>query len=298
MSTAPDTETVRPRMPSAPVRSLPPGACDTHTHVFGPRETFPLSRPSSYALPRAPFEVHADMLARIGAARAVLVQPAPYATDPSALVDALGRYGGRARGVATAAADTSDREWRALHDAGVRALRFNEVLDRGTGKRFAGSVGIDQLPGLAPRMREMGWHAQVWARCPDVPACAAECARFGVPVVFEHMGSFDVGAGVDGEAFQAMVRLLVDGRVWVKLALCRNSAAAPDYTDLRPFHDALVAANPSRLLWASDWPFVRMGDQSPDVGRLLDVFDDWIGDDGLRQRILVDNPVALYGFTP
>jgi 2-pyrone-4,6-dicarboxylate lactonase len=79
--------------------------------------------------------------------------------------------------------------------------------------------------------------------------------------------------------------------------VCRVSRAKPDYPDARPLHDALVAANPDRLLWGSDWPYVRMGDPTPDAGRLLDLFQAWVGDAELARRILVDNPAALYGFT-
>ena len=58
----------------------------------------------------------------------------------------------------------------------------------------------------------------------------------------------------------------------------------------------MVAANPDRLVWGSDWPYVRMGDLTPGAGHLLDLFRDWVGDAGLVRRVLVDNPAALYGF--
>ncbi|RVD47512.1 2-pyrone-4,6-dicarboxylate hydrolase, partial [Mesorhizobium sp. M2D.F.Ca.ET.140.01.1.1] len=70
----------------------------------------------------------------------------------------------------------------------------------------------------------------------------------------------------------------------------------PDYDDLRPFHDRLVEANPQQVVWGSDWPFVRMGDQAPDVGALLDTFQRWVDDPALRQAILVDNPARIYRF--
>ena len=296
MSQAQALPPVDPRMPSPPRQPLPAGACDTHTHVFGPYDVFPFVTPSSYAPPLAPFDRHAEMLDRIGAERVVLVQPAPYAHDHRALVDALRRYGGRARGIATVTDGVEDDELDALHAAGVRGVRFAEVLDRGTGRRFAGSVGIDHLGRLASRLRDRGWHAQVWARCADVPACVAVAERAGVPVVFEHMGMVDVALGPAHDDVARLIELVRDGRAWVKLAVCRNSTAGPAYPDLRPFHEALVAANPARLLWASDWPFVRMGDASPDVGRLIDLFDEWVADASVRHGVLVANPAALYGF--
>ena len=298
MPDAPISETVAPRMPSAPSHALPTGACDAHTHVFGPYDRFPFVTLSSYPPPLAPFELHKEMLKRIGAQRGVLVQPAPYGTDSSALVDALRKGNGQLRGIAVATEEITDKELTALHEAGVRGLRFNEMIDSGTGKLFKGSVGVNQLKKLAPRMKELGWHAQIWAKCADCVSISRELAPLGLALVFEHMTSFTVDNGTDDRAFQNLLALLQEGQVWVKLALCRVSKAFPDYTDARPFHDLLVEANSSHLLWASDWPYVRMGDRSPDVGHLIDLLSNWVNDAEIQNRILVENPDALYGFDP
>ena len=57
-----------------------------------------------------------------------------------------------------------------------------------------------------------------------------------------------------------------------------------------------VAANPDQLLWCSDWPHPRLADNMPDDGRLLDLFNAWTPSSSLRHKILVENPVRLYGF--
>ena len=76
----------------------------------------------------------------------------------------------------------------------------------------------------------------------------------------------------------------------------RISRNAPDYADARPFHEALTAANPERLVWGSDWPHPRVDGEMPDVGRLFELFCEWTPDDVIRRRILVDNPARLYHF--
>lgn len=68
----------------------------------------------------------------------------------------------------------------------------------------------------------------------------------------------------------------------------RVSSRYPDYEDVRPLHEALLAANPDQLLWGTDWPHPRLG-------QLLDLFNAWTPEP-LRSRILVDNPARLYGF--
>lgn len=290
------TEVVPAKMPRAPAAALPPDACDTHSHVFGPYGRFAFAMASSYPPPLAPFETYLSMLDTIGARRGVLVQPAPYGTDNTALADALVRGEGRIRGVAVLDAAAADATLTALDRSGVRALRFNEMPSPQTGKPYAGSVGMNAALGLASRMQDIGWHAQVWARCADVPSIAEKLGKVGLPVVFEHMGCFDPALGTSHSDFQNLLALLREERIAVKLAVCRVSRQAPHYADLRGFHDRMIEANPRQLLWASDWPYVRMGDAAPDVGALLNTFTEWVDDAAIRNLILVDNPARLYGF--
>jgi predicted TIM-barrel fold metal-dependent hydrolase len=113
------------------------------------------------------------------------------------------------------------------------------------------------------------------------------------------MGMPDPAKGVGDTAFQQLLQAAAEGTVWVKLSVCRVSQQGPAFDDAEPFHRALVAAAPERVLWASDWPFIRMDNGGPDVGSLLDRFTAWLdGDSGLRQRILVENPEVLFGFDP
>lgn len=287
--------TVDVRMPSPPRKPLPAGACDVHCHVFGPLETFPTG-PATYGIPLAPPQVYRHMLDTAGFSRGVLVQPAPYGIDTRALVNALEVMGDRVRGIAVADSNTSSEELQRLHRAGVRGLRFIEMLDPTTRQRYAGSIGIDTLKCLAPNMRALGWQAHIWARAADCPAVFEQIQDLDVPVVFDHMGQFDVSQGVNCADFRNFIALLETGRVWTKLSLCRVSKQAPHYDDVKPFHQAMIEARPDRLLWGSDWPFVRMAENSPDVGHLLDIFQTWVNDDAVVHQILVDNPAQLFGF--
>ena len=290
-------QTVPPRMPSPSARRLPEGTCDCHTHVLGPFEQLPFAYPPAYDPPLAPCDVYLQMLTLAGFSRGVVVQPTTYGIDVRALLDALHKGRGRLRGIGAATSQTSDGELAAMHAAGVRGLRFVAMQNPKTGQAYPGAVGLDQLSALAPRMKELGWHAQIWATSAQLAEALPEWARLDVGLALDHMGGFDVTRGVSSPEFQQIVDLLKEGRIWVKLSLCRNSRAFPDYPDVRPFHDALIAANPDRLLWGSDWPFVRMGDLTPDVSHLLSLFYQWVEDDTLRSRILVANPAHLFGWS-
>jgi 2-pyrone-4,6-dicarboxylate lactonase len=284
-----------PRMPTPPRLDVPPGACDAHTHVFPPLDEFPLQGSPSYLPPLAPVELHLEMLDRAKMTRGVVVQPAVYGNDVSALAHAIRRSNGRLRGIGTATRDISDEALDAMREAGICGLRFTEAR-LPSGERYRGSVPAAELQQLAERMKARGMHAQVWPAADGLCELLDDLLPLGLPIVLEHMGGFDIQRGTADRTFQELLALLRDGRIWIKLVVCRRSTAAPRYEDLRPFHDALVEANPSRLVWGSDWPFVRMGERAPDVGHLLDLFGEWVADASLRQKILVDNPQELYEF--
>jgi 2-pyrone-4,6-dicarboxylate lactonase len=283
--------TEAPRTPGPPGFAVPPGACDAHTHVFGPLERFPTG-PSSYRIPLADPATHRSALDAMGVDRAVLVQPAPYGTDTGALEHALRAGGRRLAGIATADASATDANLWRLHELGVRGLRFNERIDPRTGRRYLGAIGVEALAALLPRMRELGWHAQLWADLDDCLRIADEFTGSGVPLVFDHLAHVDPARGVDDPAFRRLVELVHAGEAWVKLTVCRISG----FEDLGPHHDVLLDANPDRLLWGSDWPYVAMGERAPDAGRLLGLFARWAADDHLIHRVLVDNPERLFGW--
>ena len=287
-------DTVPPPRVSAPATPPPAGACDVHAHAFGPYERFPLRHRPSYPPPLSPAATHRAMLDTVGLARGVLVQPAPYGEDTSALCDALSAGAGRLRGVAVASPGASDATLEALAGAGVTGLRFVDKLDP-SGAPYAGSVGTGALAQLGPRMASLGWHAEVWGDLAKNLAVVERFGEVGPAIVLDHLGGVSA-ARDDGLERERLLALVREGRVWVKLTLCRASQDRPGYGDLRRFHDALVEANPGRLLWGSDFPFVRMGADAPDVGRLMDLFMTWVDDPGLQRRILCDNPATLYGF--
>ncbi|MGG5822451.1 amidohydrolase family protein [Falsiroseomonas sp. HW251] len=268
-----------------PRRAVPDGACDTHTHVFDAR--FP-NGPAPYALPLASLGIHQAMRATLGCPRAVLVQAAPYGRDPACLLDALSRDASL-RGVMIADETVADATLAAWHDAGIRALRFVEMpAPSGTG-RYPGSIGVETLEKLAPRLRALGWQAHLWAAAARCAELLPSLMRMRLPIVLDHLA---MPAGADDPALATILDHLRGGDLWVKATLCR--VRAPD-ADRRRVQERLVAANPDRILWGSDWPYVRM-EPPPDAGAMLDRFLDWLDDDTLARRILVDNPARLFGF--
>jgi predicted TIM-barrel fold metal-dependent hydrolase len=275
---------------------LPPSACDTHAHVFGPAAQFPYAKDRSYTPPDAPLAKYLGMLDTLGFARGVLVQGSAHGRDNSAMLDALARHPDRLRGVAVADADTPAAELRRWAALGVRGLRFNHFFRDGQ-LHYRGGVPLEAARALVPPMRELGWHMQLWIDVKDLPDTLPVLQSLPLPVVIDHMGRTDARAGTDMPGFRSLLRLLGEGGCWVKLSGAhRLSRTAPDYPEARPFHEALVRTNPDHLTWGTDWPHPRIEGEMPDAGHLLDLFQEWTPDAAIRQRILVDNPARLYGF--
>jgi len=274
---------------------LPQGACDCHCHVFGPAARYPYAEPRSYTPDDAPLAAYLAMLDRLGFDRGVLVQPSAYGRDNRAMLDALIAEPKRLRGVAVGGGELDDATLKAWHAAGVRALRANEF--RRDGKPYyQNGVTLAEVEPLVARIAALGWHLQLWVDARDLPELMPRLARLPLPVVVDHMGRIEHHHGTAHAGFQALLRGVGEGKLWAKLSgTYRLGATPPDYREAKPFHDALIAANPRNLVWGTDWPHPRPEGPVPDAMRLRDVFLDWTSAPNV-QAILVDNPARLYDF--
>lgn len=279
--------------PRTPRIALPAGACDCHAHICGPAARYPYSPQRIYTPPDALPADYMAMLAKLGVARAVLVQPSVYGTDNAAMLDAMAAAGPRYRGVAVIDEAASDDELARLDAAGVRGIRLN-LVDVASP---TGEIPLDDARRLAARVAPLGWHVELLIHADDYPDLDAMFADFPTDIVLGHLGYMRPGQDIAAPGFEALLRLLGGGRCWVKLTgPYRISAGDLPYADVTPFARALVDAAPDRLLWGSDWPHVMVKKAMPNDGDLCDLLDDWIPDADARKKVLVDNPAALYGF--
>ncbi len=275
---------------SPPRFAIPANACDTHAHVIGAADRFPMVANRSYTPPPAPEAAYLGMLDSLGMARGVLVQISVYGTDNRCMVESLRAHPDRLRGVAVVAPDIADAELEALHAAGVRGIRINVL--------FGGGVAIDEMERLAARVAPLGWHVQLLIDARNLPDLGPRMMKLPVEVVFDHMGHMPVSSGVAHPGFQWMLRLMSEGKAWVKLSgAYRISQAGAPFHDTLDFAQALVAAAPERCVWGSDWPHVSVEGPMFNTGALLDLLPLWVPEEAVRNRILVDNAARLYGFS-
>ena len=288
--------------PSTPRFKLPPGSVDAHCHVFGPGGQFPYAPERKYTPCDASKAQLYALRNHLGFARNVIVQATCHGADNSALVDACISSGGRARGVATVRRSIGDAELQALHNAGVRGVRFNFV------KRLVDFTPKGELLEIARRITRLGWHVVVYFEAVDLPELwdffAAVHDEAGCAVVVDHIGRPDVSKPVDGPEFELFVRFMQEhANVWCKVScperLSLAGPAARDgeqaaYRDVVPFARRIVETFPTRVLWGTDWPHPNLKEHMPDDGLLVDFIPHIAVSPQRQQAWLVDNPMRLY----
>ena len=280
--------------PSRPRFAPPAGAVDAHCHVFGPMAAFPFSAKAKYLPEDAGPEMLFALRDHLGFARNVIVQASCHGRDNAAALNAIAKSGGKARGVAVVDPAISDAELAALHDGGIRGVRFNFL------KRLVDAAPRDKFLQVASRLPG-GWHVVIYFEADILDEMREFIAALPVPVVVDHMGRPDVRQGPDGDDMRAF-RSLLDSRedIWFK-------ATCPDRLDARleggmgdPWDNfaaavaPLVADYPDRALWGTDWPHPNMQDEIPDDGHIVDMIPRIAPTPELQHKLLVTNPMRLY----
>ena len=275
-----------------PHRSPPALACDVHAHVCGPRHLFPLVENRLYNPPEASVQEYLEMLDVLGVTRGVLVQPSVYGTDNRAMLEALAAEPKRLRGVAVVPFDVSLDEVHKLHASGVRGVRCN-IVDLQTGK---GQLPVDGLKLLASKIKTLGWHIEFLMHVNEFPDLDSQLQDLDVPLVFGHLGYVPTQLGAT-EGFEALLRMAKNKKAWIKLtAPYRLTLEAMPYASVHSVAERLIAEVPHRLIWGSDWPHVFIKSAMPNDGDLYNLLLDWVGDELLLHKILVDNPTQIYDF--
>jgi|TARA_Y100000815_G_scaffold190778_1_gene174241 2-pyrone-4,6-dicarboxylate lactonase len=255
---------------------------------------FPFSAKAKYLPEDAGPEMLFALRDHLGFARNVIVQASCHGTDNAATLNAIAKSGGKARGVAVVDPAISDAELAALHDGGIRGVRFNFL------KRLVDAAPRDKFLQVASRLPG-GWHVVIYFEADILDEMREFIAALPVPVVVDHMGRPDVRQGPDGDDMRAF-RSLLDSRedIWFK-------ATCPDRLDARleggmgdPWDNfaaavaPLVADYPDRALWGTDWPHPNMQDEIPDDGHIVDMIPRIAPTPELQHKLLVTNPMRLY----
>lgn len=273
--------------PKRPAVTLPAGACDSHCHIFGPFDRFPLPEDRSFNPHETPEPALRRLHDHLGIDRAVIVQSQGHGLDHAALLDALDAGAGRYRGVALLRPGMSRAALSDLDRRGIRGVRFSFMP-------HLGRPDLAMVRAVIAEVAPLGWHVAIHVAGDGLAEMAPFIAAIDAPVVIDHMARPE--RPDDPACLDGLRRLLDRGRVWVKLSCAeRLTRAGAPYDDVAPLMRALIDHAPDRMLWGSDWPHVNLHGPVPDDGALVDRLTS-LTSEAERQQILVTTPAQLFGF--
>jgi len=277
--------------------SVPAHACDCHTHIFG---DFPLFAGRSYTPEQASADEMTALHRALHVERVVIVNPSIYGTDNSSTLAGIKARGKNARGVAVIDERTTEKDLDAMQRAGMRGIRLN--LNNGP---QSAQPPRARFEAAAQRLKSRGWHIQMFAGLKTITSIKDLVLSSPVPIVFDHFGGASLAAGSDQVGFADLVDLVRAGKAYVKISISGPNIGLP-FSGAAVLAKAVIAANPERVLWGTDWPHPNSASGRPatevsplkqvDDGEVLNQLPLWVPDSIVRQKILVDNPARLYGF--
>jgi len=270
-----------------PKLKAPANSADCHIHIYDPRFLPQVAKPTN-----ATAQDYRLLQKRVGVTRVVIVTPRCYVTDNSCTVDAIAQLGiANARGVGVLRPTVTDAELKSFDAGGIRGIRFTVANPE------TAAVSVDMIEPLAKRIAALGWHVQLNMEPEQIADNAQMLQRLPATIVFDHMGKLTFPDGMQHPAYRVIRGLFDTGRAWVKLsgAYLDTSKGPPGYADGTALAQSYVRAAPERLVWGSDWPHPS-AKQPPDDAALFNLLAQWAPDEATRNRILVTNPEALYGF--
>lgn len=284
--------------------TVPAGACDCHTHIFGDSKRFPFAPSRTYTPEPASVDEMRSLHQALHTDRVIIVQPSVYGTDNLCTLEAIKQHGNSARGVAVIDEGTSDAALDEMHRKGIRGIRLNLETEGVTDP----AVARQRLRWAVERIKSRNWHIQIFTQLAVIEAIKDQFMAAPIPVVFDHFGRALAALGVSQAGFGALLELVRTGKAYVKISAPYLVSARTDFADVAPLAKALIAANQRRILWGSNWPHPdsaqtpgrKTTDIAPlqqiDDGRVLNQLAVWAPDAAQRKTILVENSARLYGF--
>ncbi len=271
----------------------PPGACDTHLHVYGPPEHYPFSPERNYTPdPHSTLDDYLKVRRTLGLERAVIVTGSANGTDNQVTLDALARMKGKFKGLALLDPAITDAELIHLKESGFTGFRVKV-----NGK---GGLPFEAAKKMAARVDGFGWHVEFLSQSmAEAIAAVPSLKKLNVPYVFDHVAHAAPDKKVNDPGFNELLRILTDNeQAWINLYSFYQLSAEgpPDYADMLSVVRAIIDARPDRVVWGSNWPHAGIQVPMPNDADLLDFLLAAAPDEKIRKLILTDNPAALYGW--
>lgn len=264
---------------------LPPGAIDTHAHIFEPTLT-PVADARYVPHYAATLDQYLDVLTAHGVDRGVLVQPSFLGSDNSYLLSALAAAPDRLRGVIVVSpgeihSELSDGRVENLDAAGIRGVRLN-LLGQPLPDLFTPA-----WQSAAAAMAKHGWHLEIQASGQQWPQLAPALRAWPGKLVIDHLG---LPQEEHPAAIRTVLELALSEQVWVKVS---GPYRSPHQQAEIMFAELVQRDCADRLVFGSDWPFTRHEEHT--FAEVLAWAHDLAGNDLLR-KMTTTNPASLLGW--
>ena len=279
----------RPLTGPPPALKAPAGATDCHMHLYLPGYEAQAGGPNIAEL--ATVADYRQVQQRLSLERVVVAQSNAYQFDNRSILQGVADIGqARARAVVAVPTDISESQVETLHAQGARGARIMQLP--------GGAVGMEGLAAVEARVKAFGWHFMVQFNSHEIDNYMATLQAIETDYIIDHIGKFMPPVVADDPRVAQILSLLDRGNAWIKICggYETSLSGGPEYADVSPLAKRLIQHAPERVIWGSNWPHVGVPrEQYPDDAEQLDVLLHW-ADESIRQKILVDNPAALYGF--
>ena len=286
---------VQPPNPNTrkPKLVAPPGACDTHLHVYGPFDRYPLVAERNYDPdPHSTLDHYLKVHRTLGLERAVIVTGSGNGTNNQITLDALQRMKGSFKGLALIDPTITDTELTKLKIGGFTGFRI-----KANGR---GGLSFEDTKRMIARTAGFGWHIEFMSQSmAEVIGAVPFLNSLNVPYVFDHVAHSEPHQNKNDREFRELLGIFRnEERAWINLYSFYqlSEAGPPDYSDMLAVVGAIVEARPDHVVWGSNWPHGGIAVPMPNDGDLLDFLLTSVPDETIRKQILVDNPAKLYGW--
>ena len=265
---------------------------DCHAHIMA--VDLPLA-PEIHSRPMRDVsaEEYLSILGAHGISHGVLTAPSFYGPNNALLLEALRRYPNTLRG--TIIADPSlpksdlERQLLSMRELGVVGIRLNWIK-----KKSIPDIDSPEYRTLLGLAKGLDLHIELFLEDHLQEYVVPQILASGATVVLDHFGNPDPKLGIHSPSFQNTLRGLDAGKVWVKLSAPYRLGHL-NGVSIKPYIDALIAANPKQLVWASDWPWLS----HENLFTYTDCID-WIqsavDDPAIWEDIFINNPKTLFHF--
>lgn len=283
----PNPDTRKPKL------MAPPGACDSHLHVYGPFDRYPLAAERNYDPdPHSTLDDYLNVHRTLGLERGVIVTGSANGTNNQVTLDALARLKGNFKGLALLDPAITDAELSKLKEHGFAGFRI-----KANGR---GGLSFEDTKRMISRTAGFSWHIEFMSQSmAEVIGAVPFLSSLKVPYVFDHVAHAGPHQNKNDRQFGELLAILKNEvHAWINLYSFYQASEAgpPDYSDMVEVVGMIVETRPDHVIWGSNWPHGGIAVPIPNDGDLLDFLLTAVPDETIRKQILSDNPARLYGW--